>query len=548
MYLSYLSVQNFSVIDDVEMEFSKGLNIFTGETGAGKTLIVNAIKLLLGDKLSKNYFRDETKPIRVQGVFAGDFSMIPQELKEDFEIDDEVIIKREVDVNGKNRVTINGQVVPIKIVQALTESFVDIHGQHEHQLLLNPKNHLGFIDAMVEEELKSDYFKGYQKLVELDRNIKKIEENLEGLKRERDYIEFQIAEISSLNLDVEKDNGLEDRIEILSNMDKIRQHLTNVINMLSGDEINVELLLNNIAKEFSAIARFGDEFKKLAEKLDSIIYEFEDVSRTSESILSKYDIDEDELNRLIERKESITRVCKKYGKKLAELPEYLEELNNRYNDIECTDQKLDGLKREKETVLAELFLKKNRLNLRRREIAEVLADKITEILKDLELKNAKFIVKIDETDNFDAKGGFLLEFYISTNVGFEPGPLSKIASGGEISRVMLALKEAFSQVDSVGTLIFDEIDTGISGVTAKKVAEKLKLISENKQVIVITHLPVVASKGDKHFHLIKKESDGKSKTVVQELGTHDRIKVLASMISGEITELTLNQAKELLGR
>jgi len=546
--LRYLSVQNFSVIEDIEVEFSEGLNIFTGETGAGKTVIVNAVKLLVGEKLNKSFFRDESKPIKIQGVFSVEKDLIDHLLLEEFDIDDEVIIKREFDLQGKNRISINGNVATLKQLQMLTENFIDIHGQHEHQLLLDPKNHLSFVDMLVDEMIKNDYLESYVKFKHIDGELRRLTENLQDLEREKDFLTYQINEIESLEIDLKKDADLEDRIYALSNADKIRNALIRAQSYLTSDDVNVDQLLTSVHRELSSISKFSEELKTVYEKVDSLFYDIQDISKTIEEQIENYSFDEDELNILVERKDRINRVCKKYDKNLDDLPSYLEELKLKLSEIDLRDEKIDNLKNERAKAEAEAYRLREILNAERGKVSEGLAERITSILKDLELKNAKFKIYLEDLKRLDEKGGLNLEFYISTNVGFDPGPLSKIASGGEISRVMLALKEAFSEIDIVDTLIFDEIDTGISGITAKKVAEKLKKISKNKQVIVITHLPVVASMGDKHFHLVKKDDGGKTKTTIQILNDEDRKKVIASMIAGEITDSSLKQAEDLLKR
>jgi DNA repair protein RecN (Recombination protein N) len=546
--LRYLSVQNFSVIEDIEVEFSEGLNIFTGETGAGKTVIVNAVKLLVGEKLNKSFFRDESKPIKIQGVFSVEKDLIDHLLLEEFDIDDEVIIKREFDLQGKNRISINGNVATLKQLQMLTENFIDIHGQHEHQLLLDPKNHLSFVDMLVDEMIKNDYLESYVKFKHIDGELRRLTENLQDLEREKDFLTYQINEIESLEIDLKKDADLEDRIYALSNADRIRNALIRAQSYLTSDDVNVDQLLTSVHRELSSISKFSEELKTVYEKVDSLFYDIQDISKTIEEQIENYSFDEDELNILVERKDRINRVCKKYDKNLDDLPSYLEELKLKLSEIDLRDEKIDNLKNERAGAEAEAYRLREILNAERGKVSEGLAERITSILKDLELKNAKFKIYLEDLKRLDEKGGLNLEFYISTNVGFDPGPLSKIASGGEISRVMLALKEAFSEIDIVDTLIFDEIDTGISGITAKKVAEKLKKISKNKQVIVITHLPVVASMGDKHFHLVKKDDGGKTKTTIQILNDEDRKKVIASMIAGEITDSSLKQAEDLLKR
>lgn len=546
--LRFLSVQNFSVIEDIEIDFSDGLNIFTGETGAGKTVVINAVKLLVGEKLNRNFFRDETKPIKIQGVFTIKDGSVSKELKEEFEIEDEVIIKREFDAQGKNRITINGNVATLKQLQVLTENFLDIHGQHEHQLLLNPKNHLSFVDMLIKDEIKNGYLEKYFEYKQVENEIRRLTENIQELESKREYLKFQVDEIDALKIDPNKDLELEHRISIMTNIDKIKTSLSKAINYLNGDEVNVESLLAMVKRELSSISKYSAELNSISEKLDTLFYDIQDISGTIEDMLGKYDLDESEMNLLLERKDRIDRVCKKYSKTIEELPSYLEEIKKRLEEIDLRDERIEFLEKKKNRLQEEAESLRELLNKERRDVSTLLSERITAILKDLELKNAVFEIRIEDLNRLDEKGGVNLEFFISTNIGFEPGPLSKIASGGEISRVMLALKEAFSEVDIVDTLIFDEIDTGISGITAKKVAEKLKKLSSHKQVIVITHLPVVAAMGDKHFHLIKQDDGGKTKTTINILDETGRKNVLASMIAGEITENSLKQAEELLSR
>lgn len=546
--LRFLSVQNFSVIEDIEIDFSDGLNIFTGETGAGKTVVINAVKLLVGEKLNRNFFRDETKPIKIQGVFTIKDGSVSKELKEEFEIEDEVIIKREFDAQGKNRITINGNVATLKQLQVLTENFLDIHGQHEHQLLLNPKNHLSFVDMLIKDEIKNGYLEKYFEYKQVENEIRRLTENIQELESKREYLKFQVDEIDALKIDPNKDLELEHRISIMTNIDKIKTSLSKAINYLNGDEVNVESLLAMVKRELSSISKYSAELNSISEKLDTLFYDIQDISGTIEDMLGKYDLDESEMNLLLERKDRIDRVCKKYSKTIEELPSYLEEIKKRLEEIDLRDERIEFLEKKKNRLQEEVEKLREILNKERRDVSTLLSERITAILKDLELKNAVFEIRIEDLNRLDEKGGVNLEFFISTNIGFEPGPLSKIASGGEISRVMLALKEAFSEVDIVDTLIFDEIDTGISGITAKKVAEKLKKLSSHKQVIVITHLPVVAAMGDKHFHLIKQDDGGKTKTTINILDETGRKNVLASMIAGEITENSLKQAEELLSR
>jgi len=342
--LRYLSVQNFSVIEDIEVEFSEGLNIFTGETGAGKTVIVNAVKLLVGEKLNKSFFRDESKPIKIQGVFSAEKDLINHLLLEEFDIDDEVIIKREFDLQGKNRISINGNVATLKQLQMLTENFIDIHGQHEHQLLLDPKNHLSFVDMLVDEMIKNDYLESYVKFKHIDGELRRLTENLQDLEREKDFLTYQINEIESLEIDLKKDADLEDRIYALSNADKIRNALIRAQSYLTSDDVNVDQLLTSVHRELSIISKFSEELKTVYEKVDSLFYDIQDISKTIEEQIENYSFDEDELNILVDRKDRINRVCKKYDKNLDDLPSYLEELKLKLSEIDLRDEKIDNLK------------------------------------------------------------------------------------------------------------------------------------------------------------------------------------------------------------
>lgn len=544
--LNRLNIGNLSIIDKVNLEFSGGLNIITGETGAGKSLVIQAVKLLVGERFSREMARDPERKVNVEGAFSGNFSMLDSDSRDEFEIEDEIIVKRTIDSHGKNKVAINGHMATLKQLKEIFDVLVDFHGQHEHQRLLNSKNHIKYLDGFIDNKLVEKYRTQYKEYKEVAGQLNKLKKEYSETLKNKDIMEFQLNEIKSLDIDLDSDSELENRIGFLSNIEKIKQSLSVSLEALSEGEFNAADLINTSLKEISSVLGYYTELETIHKRLQDIYYEMDDCIGNISFLYYEQSGDPAELDSLIKRKMQIDKLLSKYGPDLKDVLEFAEDLKNKLDNVTFDEEKID--KYEKQLIDIENKLKKNavELNAARKKAARELGKKVENILKNLELKDAEFKVKIDIKDEIDANAGADVEFYITTNKGFPPAPLKKVASGGELSRIMLALKEVFTGIDETPTLIFDEIDTGISGVTAKKVAEKLKNLAESKQLFVITHLPVVASKSENHFHIAKIAEKGSTFTQIKKLNGDEKKEVLATMIAGEITPHALSQADEMM--
>lgn len=544
--LTVLKVENLSVIESVTVEFTEGLNIITGETGAGKSVFIGALKLLLGERFTRTLLRDEDKKLIVEGVFSGDFSHLSTETREQFEIADEVIIRREIDSAGKNRVYLNGRLATVVQLKEVAEGFADIHGQHEHQRLLNPACHIEFIDAAVKESFKAHYLEAYGKYIDKKKKFENIKADISRTLKEKDILEFQLNEIESLRIDPASDADLEDRIKLLSHMEKIREAASVSLNYLKDGEVNAGELIGSASSLMSSVADYGAELAAAAEVLEDVSYKLSDISSVLEKILDMQELDPEELNRLMDRKFRLANLMKKYGGALEDVISHGQAIKERLDNFFLDEDSMAKMDKEVAAFRAEAAKSAEALNSERKRGSAALSEKIAANLNELELKNSVFFTEFFQKDELDEQGGITCEFYISTNPGFAPGPLAKVASGGEISRVMLAIKDVFAEADSINTLVFDEIDTGISGKTAKQVAKKLSGIARSKQVIVITHLPVVAAEGSTHFHISKGTGGDKARTEVRKLSEDEREEALAFMIAGEKTPSSIEQARELL--
>jgi len=543
--LSMLRVENLSVIESVTVEFEKGLNIITGETGAGKSVFIGALNLVLGARFNRTLFRDPEKKLVVEAEFV-DMENVENDLKEQFDIDSDVIIRREIDKAGKNRIFINGRMATVEQLKELAFGFCDIHGQHEHQMLLDSATHITFIDSLVEPSLKERYAETYERYHTLEKEINRIKNNRQQILKEKDMLEFQLNEIESMNIDVEEDSKIDDKVSMLSNMEKILEGAAGALGMLRDGEINAYDLISSASSVLSGVSSYSSDLEAASNQLAEATYLINDAIAGVEKVADMQELDPAELDNMMDRKYRLQNLMKKYGPTLEDVVKQGEETAQKLDDINFGQDNMDKLEGQLAEIYAELTEDAKLLNLRRREIANKIETKVVESLDELELKNCVFTTVFEEAEKLDSMAGVRAEFFISTNPGFEPGPLTKVASGGEISRVMLALKEVFAIADRVDTLVFDEVDTGISGRTAKKVAIKLKKVAKARQVIVITHLPVVASAGNRHFHITKSLEGDKAKTNIGLVDGSERLKVLASMLTGEVTDSAIGQAEEMI--
>ena len=547
--LTYLAVKNIAVIEKVSLEFEKGLNVITGETGAGKSVLVGALKYLTGDRLGRVSPRNASEKFSAEGIFTDKLN-IEEELKEQYEIDDELILFRETDENGKNKAFINGRAAPVNKLKDVSESLIDIHGQHENQFLFNPARHLTFIDYFVEESLKNDFISAYKIYREKLDKLEDIKKNKENIIKMQEMYKMQYSELSSYNIDLEKDGEIEERIKFLSNIEKVKEAVSSSMDALSDGEISATELIEKSIRALNGISNMSSDALKAEEFLNAALTNITEAQSYITGLISEEDDENtsDDLNHLIDRKYKLQDICKRYGGSLESAVEYMKKLESDLAGMDNQDDMLSSLEKEVEELYKKAKEKADVLNAARKKSADELCKKTENILAELELKSAKFEVKFKDNESLDYQAGISAEFYISTNAGFQTAPLATVASGGEVSRVMLALKEVFADFDNVGTMLFDEIDTGISGKAAQSVAKKLKELSKKKQIIVITHLPVVAAMGDSHFHISKSDKDGVSATNILKLDKSSKINIIAVMISGEATPTALQQAEDMINR
>lgn len=547
--LTYLAVKNIAVIEKLSLEFEKGLNVITGETGAGKSVLVGALKYLTGDRLGRVSPRNASEKFSAEGIFTDKLN-IEEELKEQYEIDDELILFRETDENGKNKAFINGRAAPVNKLKDVSESLIDIHGQHENQFLFNPARHLTFIDYFVEESLKNDFISAYKIYREKLDKLEDIKKNKENIIKMQEMYKMQYSELSSYNIDLEKDGEIEERIKFLSNIEKVKEAVSSSMDALSDGEISATELIEKSIRALNGISNMSSDALKAEEFLNAALTNITEAQSYITGLISEEDDENtsDDLNHLIDRKYKLQDICKRYGGSLESAVEYMKKLESDLAGMDNQDDMLSSLEKEVEELYKKAKEKADVLNAARKKSADELCKKTENILAELELKSAKFEVKFKDNESLDYQAGISAEFYISTNAGFQTAPLATVASGGEVSRVMLALKEVFADFDNVGTMLFDEIDTGISGKAAQSVAKKLKELSKKKQIIVITHLPVVAAMGDSHFHISKTDKDGVSATNILKLDKSSKINIIAVMISGEATPTALQQAEDMINR
>lgn len=547
--LTYLAVKNIAVIEKVSLEFEKGLNVITGETGAGKSVLVGALKYLTGDRLGKVSPRNPSEKFSAEGIFADELK-IESDLKEQYEIDDELILFRETDENAKNKAFINGRAAPVNKLKDVSEYLIDIHGQHENQFLFNPARHLTFIDFFVEDSLKTEFTNKYKLYREKSDNLENIKKNKENIIKMQEMYKMQYNELSSYNIDLEKDSQLEERIKFLSNIEKVKEAVTSSMEALSDGEISATELIEKSIRALSSISNMSNDALKAEEFLNAALANITEAQSYITGLINEEDEENssDDLNQLIDRKYKLQDICKRYGGSLESAIEYMKKLENDLAGMDNQDDMLASLEKEVEELHKEAKKSADVLNDARKKVSVEICNKTVKILEELELKSAKFEVKFKDNESLDYQAGISAEFYISTNAGFQTAPLATVASGGEVSRVMLALKEVFADYDNVGTMLFDEIDTGISGKAAQSVARKLKELSKKKQIIVITHLPVVAAMGDSHFHISKSDKDGISSTNILKLDKASKINIIATMISGEATPTALQQAEDMINR
>ena len=546
--LSLLHIENIAVIECADISFDRGFNVLTGETGAGKSIVIDAISAILGQRAYRDMIRTGTTKASVRAVFTG-VPELPWFAENGVEYDPETIIQREVHLDGKNVCRVNGSLVTVSILHKLGIQLINIHGQHDSASLFDEANHLQFLDDFSgNEALRDAYSEQYTAVAKLRREIDRMSMD-EGEKlRRMEMLRHQVAEIEKAELKAGEDEELEARRKLLQNSEKIANGLNEAVeNLYGGDDFDGAATMLGIAERALArIAKFSEDISGLHEKVADLMYQVQDVAELSREIRDDLAYSADELERIESRLDVIHRLRKKYGVTCADIIAYGEKAKKELDEIEFADDHIERLK--KKLKKAEKAAWDGALELRkdRQDAAERLSARILTELAQLDMPKVQFSCVFTELD-LQPNGADAAAFYMSANVGEALKPMSKVASGGELARIMLAMKNVLAEQDRVDTLIFDEVDTGVSGRAAQKVAEKLRAVARNKQVLCVTHLPQIAAMGDTHLLIAKGEREGRTYTTVTPLDLEGRKAELARIIGGaSITETTLKSAEEML--
>lgn len=546
--LSLLHIENIAVIEQADISFDRGFNILTGETGAGKSIVIDAISAILGERAYRDMIRTGANMASVRAVFT-DVPELPWFQENGVEYDPETIIQRQIHLDGKNVCRVNGSLVTVSILRKLGIQLINIHGQHDSASLFDENNHLQFLDLFANNEvLRSDYAEKYEAVAKLRREIDRMTMD-EGEKlRRMETLKYQIEEISKANLEAGEDEELEARRKLLQNAEKLASGMDTAVECLYGgdDTDGAAGLLAEAERALARLSKFGDSLAALHDKVADLMYQVQDAAEEVRDARDDLSYSADELEQIESRLDVIHRLRRKYGVTCADILEYLEKAKRELDEIEFADDHLERLKgklkkAEKTAWEAAFALRENR-----KATAQTLSTRILTELAQLDMPRVQFACQFTELE-LQNNGADAVAFYMSANAGEALKPLSKVASGGELARIMLAMKNVLAEQDQVNTLIFDEVDTGVSGRAAQKVAEKLRSVARNKQVLCVTHLPQLAALANTHLLIAKAERDGRTYTTVTPLDLEGRKRELARIIGGaNITETTLKSAEEML--
>ncbi len=546
--LSLLHIENIAVIECADISFDGGFNVLTGETGAGKSIVIDAISAILGQRAYRDMIRTGTNKASVRAVFTN-VPEYPWFAENGVEYDPETIIQRDVFLDGKNVCRVNGSLVTVSILHKLGIQLINIHGQHDSASLFDEDNHLTFLDDFAENEaLRADYAEKFAAVAKLRREIDRMTMD-EGEKlRRMETLKYQIEEISKAGLEPGEDEELEARRKLLQNAERLADGMNDAVEMLYGgdDSDGAATLLAQAERALARIAKFGDSIASLHEKVADLMYQVQDTADEVREARDDLSYSAGELDQIESRLDIIHKLRRKYGATCAEILAYLEKAKQELDEIEFADDHIERLKKklqkaEKTAWDAAIVLRGNR-----KQAAQELSKRILTELAQLDMPRVQFSCEFTELE-LTAGGADAVAFYMSANAGEALKPMSKVASGGELARIMLAMKNVLAEQDQVNTLIFDEVDTGVSGRAAQKVAEKLHSVARNKQVLCVTHLPQIAAMGDTHLLIAKSEREGRTFTSVTPLDLEGRKRELARIIGGaNITETTLKSAGEML--
>ena len=541
-----LHIENVAVIENADVSFDNGLLILTGETGAGKSILIDSIEMLLGHRTSRDIIRNGTNSALAQAVFCCDDDYINEFLEKNGlpkEEDSSLLIQREIFLDGRSVCRLNGRSVTLSMLREIAPYLLDIHGQHDNIMLMKNEYHLSFLDEYAKNTpIHEGYIKLYNEIMELRRKFSSLSEIINSNINNLELIKFEIDEIESADIKDNEEDELKERREVFRNFNKISESLTEALNCMKNDEGGASELIGDSAFALKDINNINDEYSQLYQRMDALKEEAEDITSQISFLLENNSCGADDLEYIEERLELISKLKRKYG----DTNDYLEKRKAEALLISDSDNELHAINKEISSKRESLAVIAQQLSDRRKAAAGELEKEICGCLAFLDMKNVKFIINIEKREKFNKTGIDSVEFLISANVGEKEKPLSKIASGGELSRIMLSIKSILAS-QGAQVMIFDEIDSGVSGKTAEKIGIKLKEISKNRQVLCITHLAQIAAYADKHYNIIKTSDNDKTYTNVKLLDKTGQEQEIARIIGGiNISDTTIKAAREMI--
>lgn len=536
--ITNLHIKNIGIIDDLEINLNKGMNVLTGETGAGKTLIIDSINIICGGRFSKEMIR------KGEGYSYVELCMyVPKDINA---VDGNIIITREIYNNGRNMCKINGRLVTVAELKDFMSNYIEIHGQNANQQLLDNRTHIKYLDNFSGEKiikLKEEYKEKYTRYNEIKRELRNNYGDEKEKQRKLDLLKYQLNEIQESKLKIGEEEQLEEKRKIIMNSEKIAKNLSEADMAIGENTID---MIGTAIRALEKIEDIDKKYEETASNLRNLYYEIQEISRDVNSSLEDINFDEQEREEVETRLDTIDNLKRKYGNNIEEILKYADEIEEEIKKIENVDEYNNKLKEEQKNIEQKMTQIAEKIDEIRKEKAKDLSEKINQELIDLEMKNAKINVKVEyKVNEFYEDGKNQVEIFIKTNVGENESELVKIASGGEMSRIMLAIKKVLADVDNMPVMIFDEIDTGISGKTAKSVASKMKSISQKHQVLCISHLAPIAAIADNNYFISKKVENDRTSTGIKLLNEQEVLCEIARISSGDINEVTLKYASEL---
>ncbi len=546
-----ISIKNFAIIEAISLNFEKGMTVLTGETGAGKSIIIDAMNMMLGARATTDVIRHGTSKAEIEGLFSVENSRDLQELfdEQGIELGDEIIIRREILQNGRSVSRVNGQMVNLSVLRSIGQYLVDIHGQHDQEELMRPQLHIQMLDGFGDAdflELKQAYQTNFDAYRKMRKQLLEIKKNQEEHKARIEMLEFQMAEIESASLQPGEDLKLNQERDKLLNHKNIAETLTNAYTMLDNEEFSSLANVRSAMNDMESIEEYDVEYREISTSLSESYYVLEDVTKRLEDIIESLDFDGNRLMQIESRLDLIHAITRKYGGNVDDVLMYFAKITEEYNLLTGNHLSSDDMEVELKKLEVSLVDLATKLASARHNLAQQLEIEIQQELKDLYMDKARFQVQFTK-GKFTREGNESVEFYISTNPGEDFKPLVKVASGGELSRLMLAIKSAFSRKEGKTSIVFDEVDTGVSGRVAQAIAQKIHKIGQNGQVLAISHLPQVIAIADYQFFIEKISNDHSTVSTVRLLTVEERVEEVAKMLAGEnVTEAALSQARELL--